>query len=111
MADLYGDLDTSVDGKSSVHLKKELQTLQEAHEKLRNEAATLQRLNKELSDQNTTLEKNISVLFVTAQTEIARKDKTIQELRDELQIVKSQALSSRSSYARNTPSHSRRDYH
>ncbi|RHZ11524.1 hypothetical protein DYB31_007079 [Aphanomyces astaci] len=84
MADLYGDLDTSVDGRSSIHLKKELQVVQAQYDKLQKDAANLQRLNQELADQNAVLEANLSVVFATAQTEIARKDKTINELREEL---------------------------
>ncbi|RHZ21791.1 hypothetical protein DYB26_014642, partial [Aphanomyces astaci] len=84
MADLYGDLDTSVDGRSSIHLKKELQAVQAQYDKLQKDAANLQRLNQELADQNAVLETNLSVVFATAQTEIARKDKTINELREEL---------------------------
>ncbi|RQM27813.1 hypothetical protein B5M09_006935 [Aphanomyces astaci] len=84
MADLYGDLDTSVDGRSSIHLKKELQVVQAQYDKLQKDAANLQRLNQELADQNAVLETNLSVVFATAQTEIARKDKTINELREEL---------------------------
>ncbi|KAF0683987.1 Aste57867_24068 [Aphanomyces stellatus] len=84
MADLYGDLDTSAGGQSSMQLKKELQTIRVAHEKLKQEAATLQRLNKELAERNQVLESNMSVLFATAQHEIARKDKAIHDLRDEM---------------------------
>ncbi|ETV96089.1 hypothetical protein H310_10730 [Aphanomyces invadans] len=115
MADLYDDLDTSVDGRSSVHLKKELRVVQEQYDKLKKEAALLQRLNKELAEQNAILETNLSTVFATAQTEISRKDKTIQELRDELHEANSrwphQGRDAFSRRDRPSPGASHRDRH
>ncbi|OQR81231.1 hypothetical protein ACHHYP_16604 [Achlya hypogyna] len=92
--DLYGDLDTSVTGLSSVHLKAQLKELQAKHEALLKEAGGLQHANATLGARNQVLERNMSVLFATAQTEIARKDKTIQSLREELQQAQEKSAQS-----------------
>ncbi|OQS02951.1 hypothetical protein THRCLA_21284 [Thraustotheca clavata] len=83
--DLYSDLDTSVGGLSSVHLKAQLQALQAKYDALQVEAGNLQHANSELGKRNQILERNLSALYSTAMTEIARKDKAIQSLRQELE--------------------------
>ncbi|KDO31083.1 hypothetical protein SPRG_19604 [Saprolegnia parasitica CBS 223.65] len=90
--DLYGDLDTSVTGLSSVHLKTQLHEITAKYEALLKEAGNLQHVNAQLGERNQVLERNISLLFATAQTEIGRKDKAIQALRDELQHAQEKAM-------------------
>ncbi|EQC31203.1 hypothetical protein SDRG_11126 [Saprolegnia diclina VS20] len=95
MEDLYGDLDTSVTGLSSVHLKTQLQEITAKYEALLKEAGNLQHANAQLGERNQVLERNISVLFATAQTEIGRKDKAIQALRDEVQQAQEKLMQPR----------------
>ncbi|KAJ0407470.1 hypothetical protein P43SY_005011 [Pythium insidiosum] len=83
--DLYGDLDTSTDALAKTEVRYEKQRIEKDNEQLRKELAVLQQENRRLGELTSVLEKNISVLFVTAQTELKRKDAEIQRLRDALE--------------------------
>ncbi|GLD94376.1 hypothetical protein PINS_up002987 [Pythium insidiosum] len=83
--DLYGDLDTSTDALAKTEVRHEKQRVEKDNEKLRKELALLQQENRRLGELTSVLEKNISVLYVTAQTELKRKDAEIQRLRDALE--------------------------
>jgi predicted RNase H-like nuclease (RuvC/YqgF family) len=82
--DLYGDLDTSVSALGKKEALDQKARAEGENARLRAELALLQRENARLGEANRVLETNLSTLFVTAQTEIRRKDKEIQRLREEL---------------------------
>jgi uncharacterized protein YjlB len=66
---------------------------------------TLQHENQALGQRNAILEKNMSLLFATAQAEIARKDKTIATLREEVEQQQE------GSYRRQMYHHHHHDHH
>lgn len=82
--DLYGDLDTSVSALEKKDALDQKARAEGENARLRAELALLQRENARLGEANRVLETNLSTLFATAQTEIRRKNKEIQRLRDAL---------------------------
>ena len=83
--DLYGDLDTSVNALARKEFREREAAFTKECDRLRKELAVLQHENKRLGERNHVLEVNMSKLFVTAQTEIKRKDREIQRLREEVE--------------------------
>eukprot|EP00752_Nemacystus_decipiens_P001223 g1223.t1 len=85
--DLYGDLDTSVDALKIKGLEVDLSTSESRRRSLEERLATALKKEKHLREENEQLAKNISCLFNTAKAEIARKEKWIDRLRQELQAA------------------------
>eukprot|EP00903_Cladosiphon_okamuranus_P016692 g15389.t1 len=83
--DLYGDLDTSVDALKIKGLEADLSNSESRRRSLEELLAAAHKKEKRLREENEQLAKNISCLFNTAKAEIARKEKWIDRLREELQ--------------------------
>ncbi|CAN0043932.1 unnamed protein product [Laminaria digitata] len=85
--DLYGDLDTSADALKIKGLEAELLNSENLAKSLGEKLSEALFSEKKLREENEQLAKNISCLFNTAQAEIGRKEKWIDQLRLELQVA------------------------
>eukprot|EP00904_Undaria_pinnatifida_P008621 jgi/Undpi1/488/HiC_scaffold_10.g03954.m1 len=83
--DLYGDLDTSADALKIKGLENELANSESLARSLGEKLSATQEKENKLREENEQLAKNISCLFNTARAEIARKEKWIDQLRQQLQ--------------------------
>ncbi|KAL7554924.1 hypothetical protein ACHAWF_018489 [Thalassiosira exigua] len=82
--DLYGDLDDAVAKPSSSAPSMSKSLSMQPVEMSQPEVLQLQRQLKSLKDENEILRKNIGILYRTAKSELERKDRTIDQLQNEL---------------------------
>ena len=78
--DLYDGLDTSSDKFLLIEMRKKLQACSAENQRLHQQNIQLVKRNEELEILCTNLENNISCLYSTAKSELARKDSMIAEL-------------------------------
>ena len=86
--DLYGDLDDTVAKPMTSNTQQRTAQYPSAgvgaSMMSNTEITQLQQQIKSLKTENETLKKNIGILYRTAKSELERKDRTIEQLQDEL---------------------------
>ena len=78
--DLYADLDTSADSLAAKELRVELDAEKKQSETLRQQIKTLQSDKERLEAENSILLRNISCLYNTAKSELARRNAQLQRM-------------------------------
>ena len=78
--DLYADLDTSADSLAAKELREELDAEKKQSETLRQQIKTLQSDKERLEAENSILLRNISCLYNTAKSELARRNAQLQRM-------------------------------
>jgi CII-binding regulator of phage lambda lysogenization HflD len=82
MCDLYADLDTSSEALALIELRAQLDAEKKQNESLREKVGRLEGDKERLEAENSILLRNISCLYNTAKSELARRASQLQRLHD-----------------------------